>query len=63
MNAGLRQLAPGIQLTIRNVATHDQTELSPPDALERITTLSLLAKWAEQCELIEAEPEEPSQLN
>ena len=45
MNAGLRQLAPGLQLTIRNVATHNQTELRPADAMERIAALSLLAKW------------------
>lgn len=51
MNDGLRQFAPGVQMTIRNPATHSTNEMGEQDALERLAVLSLLAGWVEQCEV------------
>ncbi len=53
MNDGLRQFAPGVQMTIRNNAAHDTGEMPEQHALERLATLSLLARWIDECELIE----------
>jgi uncharacterized protein (TIGR02391 family) len=55
MNDGLRQLAPGIFMTIRNTATHSTDETPEHEALEQLATLSLLARWIDSCELVEAE--------
>ncbi len=54
MNDGLRQLAPGVQMTIRNSSTHDTDQMPEQLALERLATLSLLARWVDECDLIEA---------
>lgn len=54
MNNGLRQFAPGAQMTIRNPATHGQGEMAPQEALERLSVLSLLARWVDECDLVEA---------
>lgn len=54
MNDGLRRFAPGVQLTIRNTATHGIGEMTPQEAVERLSVLSLLARWVDQCDLIEA---------
>jgi uncharacterized protein (TIGR02391 family) len=54
MNDGLRQFAPGAQMTIRNPATHGPGELTQQEAVERLSVLSLLARWVDQCDLIEA---------
>jgi hypothetical protein len=53
MNDGLRQFGPGVQMTIRNNAAHDTGEMPEQHALERLATLSLLARWIDECELIE----------
>lgn len=53
MNDGLRLLAPGVQMTVRNPATHGVEDLNEQEALERLAVLSLLARWVDQCELIE----------
>ncbi|WP_448060424.1 TIGR02391 family protein [Cellulomonas hominis] len=53
MNAGLRQYAPGVQMTIRNPSAHTGG-LTPQEALERLAALSLLAGWVDQC-ILEAE--------
>lgn len=60
MNDGLRQFAAGVQLTIRNGAVHGAGEVAEQHALERLATLSLLARWVEDCELVEyrGEPRE-----
>lgn len=55
MNDGLRQFAPGVQMTIRNSAAHGSVEMSEQEALERLAALSLLAGWVENCELIEVD--------
>ena len=54
MNEGLRQFAPGSQLTIRNPATHSTDAMSEQDGLERLAVLSLLANWVGECELVDA---------
>lgn len=53
MNDGLRQYAPGVQMTIRNPAAHDAVDLDEQLALERLAALSLLARWVDACELVE----------
>ncbi|MET0715916.1 MAG: TIGR02391 family protein [Mycetocola sp.] len=52
MNDGLRMFAPGVQMTIRNGATHGISEMREQDAIERLAALSLLARWVDECELI-----------
>jgi hypothetical protein len=52
MNDGLRMFAPGVQMTIRNGATHGLSEMSEQDAIERLAALSLLARWVDECVLI-----------
>ncbi|WP_198047691.1 TIGR02391 family protein [Kutzneria sp. 744] len=54
MNAGLRFFAPGVQLTIRNSAAHANIDLDEQAALERLAALSLLARWLDDCDLLEA---------
>lgn len=56
MNDGLRRFAPGAQMTIRNPATHGPGEMTQQEAVERLSVLSLLARWVDQCDLIEAPP-------
>jgi hypothetical protein len=51
MNEGLRSYAPGVQMLIRNPATHGDHELTEQEALERLATLSLLARWLDECKL------------
>jgi hypothetical protein len=51
MNAGLRQYAAGVQLTIRNPLTHGEDELTEQEGVERLSTLSLLAGWIDKCKL------------
>ena len=54
MNSRLRQFAPDAQMTIRNPATHGPGEMTKQEAAERLSVLSLLARWVDQCYLIEA---------
>ncbi|PWR13290.1 TIGR02391 family protein [Micromonospora sicca] len=53
MNSGLRFFAPGVQMTIRNTAAHNVGELDEQSALERLAALSLLARWVDECDLVE----------
>jgi uncharacterized protein (TIGR02391 family) len=59
MNEGLIRFAPGVQLTIRNPANHDPAEMEQQEAAERLAVLSLLARWVDQCDLVEA-PDPPA---
>jgi hypothetical protein len=52
MNGGLRQFAPGAQMTIRNAVAHGTDDLSEQDAMERLAVLSLLARWVDECDLV-----------
>jgi hypothetical protein len=53
MNSGLLSFAPGVQMTIRNSAAHGLGELDEQSALERLAALSLLARWVDDCDLVE----------
>lgn len=55
MNDGLRQFAPGVQMTIRNSAAHSTEQMTEQDALERLATLSLLARWVDECDRLDVE--------
>lgn len=54
MNDGLQRFAPGVQMVVRNTASHGQDEMSEQEAAERLATLSLLARRVEECKLDEA---------
>lgn len=58
MNEGLIRFAPGAQMTIRNPATHGPREMTQQEAVERLSVLSLLARWVDQRDLIEV-PDPP----
>ena len=62
MNEGLRQFAPGTQMTIRNPATHQPGEMSEQEASERLAVLSLLARWVDECDLVEAPTRPPAEV-
>lgn len=51
MRDGLRQFAPGVQMTIRNPATHEAEEPGVQTALEQLAVLSLLARWVDACDV------------
>lgn len=51
MQDGLRMFAPGVNMVIRNPATHDDDSLTEQAALERLATLSVLAHFLDQCEV------------
>ena len=57
MNEGLRHLAEGLQLTVRNPSAHPKTEMNRQEALERLAALSLLANLVEHCDLLAEGPE------
>ncbi|MFF7452434.1 MULTISPECIES: TIGR02391 family protein [unclassified Streptomyces] len=47
---GAKYLAAGAFLALRNVAAHeDEVTLTEQEALEHLATLSVLARWIEQC--------------
>lgn len=51
MQNGLAKYAPGVNMTVRNTATHVASdEMTAQQALERLATLSLLARWIDECE-------------
>jgi hypothetical protein len=51
MQNGLAKYAPGLNMTVRNTATHDAAdEMTAQQALERLAALSLLAYWVDECE-------------
>lgn len=59
MNDGLRLFAPGSNMVIRNPATHIDADLSEQDALERLATLSVLARFVDACRVESAPPVSP----
>ncbi|WSS31925.1 TIGR02391 family protein [Streptomyces sp. NBC_01185] len=51
MQNGLAKYAPGVDMTVRNTATHVASdEMTAQQALERLATLSLLAGWIDELE-------------
>lgn len=51
---GLHLLAQGAYAGIRNVAVHDSSEWSEHEALEHLAVLSVVARWADETEVVEA---------
>lgn len=51
----LTSLATGLNLTVRNVATHTHDELNEQEAMERLAAYSYLARLLDQCEVLRAE--------
>jgi hypothetical protein len=51
---GTMEYAVGCFMAIRNVAAHEEDELSEHEALEQLAALSLLARWIDECELEDA---------
>lgn len=47
----LNGLATGLNMTVRNVATHTRTELSEQEAMERLAAYSYLARLLDQCSI------------
>lgn len=60
MAKALVQLATGVNLTIRNVATHTQDPLNEQEAMERLSAYSYLARLLDKCEPHIAESSDPS---
>lgn len=52
MQSGIMHFGSGCFRAIRNKATHELTELSEQEALERLAALSLFCHWVQQCELV-----------
>ncbi|MEU8523952.1 TIGR02391 family protein [Streptomyces sp. NPDC048577] len=51
MQNGLSKYAPGLNMAVRNTATHvTSDEMTAQQALERLAALSLLAHWIDECE-------------
>ena len=55
MRAGLLHFSQGCFMAIRNPATHSTSDASAQEALEQLAILSTLARWIDQCELVELE--------
>jgi len=49
---GLNHLATGLNLTVRNVATHSQLELSEQEGMERLAAYSYFARLLDQCDVL-----------
>lgn len=52
MQAGLRSFGSGVFQAIRNRTTHDLTELTEQEALERLAAMSLLCHWIQSCRIM-----------
>ena len=54
MNSGIRHFSSGVQLAIRNPSVHGRPDLTAQEGGERLSALSLLATWIENCEPVAA---------
>ncbi len=54
----LNNLATGLNLTVRNVATHTRDELTEQEGMERLAAYSYFARLLDQCEIRRAEEPE-----
>lgn len=52
MQAGLLCFAPGVNMVIRNPATHVAKDFTEQDGLEQLATLSVLAKFLDRCVVV-----------
>lgn len=53
MREGLQKFAMGASQAIRNPAAHGTDEVPKQVALERLAALSVLARWIDECDLVE----------
>ncbi len=53
MRVGILNLAQGAFAAIRNPATHATEEVARQEALEQLATLSMLARWIDNCDVAE----------
>jgi Protein of unknown function (Hypoth_ymh) len=53
---GLHLMAQGAYAGIRNIAVHEDEAWSEQVALEHLAVLSVIARWVEEAELVEAAP-------
>lgn len=60
MAKSLTSLATGLNLTVRNVATHTREELDEQQAMERLAAYSYLARLLDQCEVLRADDQPPA---
>lgn len=51
IRSGLAGLGVGLNLTVRNVATHSDRELTEQDALEQLGAYSHFARLLDQCQI------------
>lgn len=54
----LNNLATGLNLTVRNVATHTRDELTEQEGMERLAAYSYFARLLDQCEIRRADESE-----
>ncbi|WP_341229188.1 TIGR02391 family protein [Nocardioides salarius] len=57
MREGLMGLAKGLNLAVRNVATHSRSEISEQEGMERLGAYSHLARLLDQCQ-VERHPDD-----
>lgn len=55
MRTGLLQFSQGCFAAIRNPATHRTEDATVQEALEQLATLSTLARWIDECDLVETQ--------
>ena len=58
LGKALNALATGLNMTVRNVATHTLNELSEQEGMERLAAYSYFARLLDQCEIRKADGEE-----
>lgn len=60
LGKALNALATGLNLTVRNVATHTRDELSEQEGMERLAAYSYFARLLDQCDIKKAAADEES---
>src|SRR6476661_6675043 len=63
MQAGLLSFAPGVNMVIRNPATHVADDFTEQDGLEQLATLSVLAKFVDRCVVVSVDGATASEAN
>lgn len=62
MQAGLLNFAPGVNMVIRNPATHVSNPFTEQDGLEQLATLSVLCRFLDQCVVVTHDDDSESAL-
>ncbi|GAB6939544.1 TIGR02391 family protein [Isoptericola variabilis] len=60
MRDGIRAFAQGCFMAIRNPSTHGTDEMPRQEAFEQLASLSTLARWIDQCQLLPHEDDAQS---